>query len=65
MARINKDCKDTINLISTKRYANGNTIPVKFEDAELWYDLKDGLYFITLKVGTKKLTLEEKSDVSN
>jgi len=34
-------------------------IPVKFDDIELWYDPSDGKYFATIRLGPKKLTLEE------
>ena len=40
---------------------NGD-IPVKYDDAYLWYDVKEGEYYMTLKMGTKKLTLVEEED---
>jgi hypothetical protein len=37
---------------------NGD-IPVKYEYAELYYDVKEGTFYMHLKVGNKKVTLVE------
>jgi hypothetical protein len=40
--------------------ATNGDIPVKYDDAYLWYDTTEGEYYMTLKIGgTKKLTLVE------
>lgn len=40
---------------------NGD-IPVKYEYAELYYDIKEGTYYMHVKVGNKKVTLIEETE---
>jgi hypothetical protein len=45
--------------MSIRKSSNGYPIPVKYENAELWYNPETGKYFMTVRFGLKKLTLEE------
>jgi hypothetical protein len=42
-----------------QKSSNGFPIPVKFEYAEVWYDLESNEYYVIVKIGTKKISFKE------
>ena len=48
-----------IEKISTQKSSNGYPIPVKYEYADVWYDIESNEYYVTVKIGTKKISFKE------
>jgi len=45
----------------TQDNGNGEPIPVKYESAEMYFDTTDKKFYMTIRVGLKKIFMEEVS----
>lgn len=62
MARKPQEEQQINEILKKVRKSTNGDIPVVFEDAELWYDIKESSYYMTLKIGMKKMTLIEEEE---